>query len=112
MAEDDPKDEPHDDEGEKLAFVGSPELFVAGPIISTEGTLREALFGDDFVPLSTFIVYGPAEEIPLHKHRRLYWLMLQPWFPWRLRTWIERRILSRLPTRLRTETIRHHPPQT
>lgn len=35
-------------------------------------------------------------DIPLIRHRRLYAIMLQPWFPWRLRKWIESNVLSRI----------------
>lgn len=44
------------------------------------------------------------KDLPLLRHRRLYWLMLRPWFPWQLRRWIENNILARIASKNVTVT--------
>lgn len=40
-------------------------------------------------------VIGRLEDMPIVRFRRLYAVMLHPWFPWRLRKWVERNFISR-----------------
>lgn len=51
------------------------------------------------------VMHGEMEDMPIVRFPRLYWLMLRPWFSWRLRHWIERTFISRWNARhFRTET--------
>jgi hypothetical protein len=58
-------------------------------------------------PVATTIITGDPRDIPIFRWRRLYWLLLQPWFPWRLRRWIETNVLSRAKTSIRAKTTYH-----